>query len=376
MINAREQHAYSTHTGHCLSQHYMQLGDMVSSQTLNYMLTMNESQNSKSLVVLLLGMADGVTETKELADIATVTALPDEIDPTHLSDDICSHVVALVAAVQCEINQAFLNRCPKLRIIVRFGMGVDNIDVEYAGKLGIVVCNVPNYGTDEVANTALSHILALFRQTLVFNNSVSNGVEYRTFKDIIAGSSTSRRIRGKTLGIIGLGRIGNAVAQRAKAFGFNIAFYDPFIASEWDEAFDRVESLTDLVKISDCVSLHCMLTEENRYLVNESLLKVFKPEAFLINVSRGPLVDEAALARALKEGWISGAALDVHEEEPFSFERSPLKDAPNLICTPHIVWYSKEAFDDLRSTSIELVRCVLTGSDLTSIQNCVNIYNT
>ena len=335
---------------------------------------MNGSENCKPLVVLL-GTADGVTETKELADIAAVKALPDEIDPTRLSDDLCSQVVALVAAVQCEINQAFLNRCPKLRIVVRFGMGTDNIDLEYAGMLGIVVCNVPDYGIEEVADTALSHILALFRQTLVFHNSVSNGMEYRTFKDIITADSTSRRIRGKTLGLIGLGKTGIAVAQRAKAFGFNVAFYDPFIASGWDKAFgglERYESITDLVKISDCVSLHCMLTEENRHLVNESLLKIFKREAFLINVSRGPLVDEAALARALKEGWIGGAALDVHEVEPFSFKQSPLKDAPNLICTPHIAWYSKEAFADLRSSSVKLIRHILIGSDPKSIQNCVN----
>ena len=327
----------------------------------------------KSLVILL-GTADGVKETKELADIATVKALPDVIDPTHLSDDLCSQAVALVAAVQCELDQAFLNRCPKLRVIVRFGTGTDNIDLEYAGKLGVIVCNVPNYGIEEVADTALSHILALYRQTLVFHNKVSNGEEYRTFKDIITAGSTSRRIHGKTLGLIGLGNTGMAVAQRAKAFGFNVAFYDPYIESVRDSTseLERLESLTDLVKRSDCVSLHCWLTEENKHMINESILKEFKPEAFLINVARGPLVDEVALAKALKEGWIGGAALDVHEKEPFSFKQSPLKDAPNLICTPHIAWYSKEAFADLRLTSVKLVHHVLTGCELTDIQNCVN----
>ena len=342
-------------------------------QTTGVKTEMSGSENLKSLVVLL-GTADGVTETKELADIATVKALPDEINPTRLSDNLCSQMVALVAAVQCEIGQEFLNRCPKLRIIVRFGMGVDNIDLEYAGRIGIIVCNVPNYGVEEVADTALSLILALFRQTIVFNNNVSSGLEYRTFKDIITAGPASRRIHGKTLGLVGLGKTGLAVAQRAKAFGFNVTFYDPFLPSGWDSTagLERIESLTDLVKMSDCLSLHCMLTEENKHMINESLLKLFKPDAFLVNVSRGPLVDEAALAKALREGWIGGAALDVHEEEPFGFERSPLKDTPNLICTPHIAWFSKEAFDDLRSTSIKLIRHVFTGSDLTSIQNFVN----
>ena len=332
-----------------------------------------ESGSFKSLVILL-GTADGVTETKQLADIATVKALPDEVDPARLSDDFCSQAVALVAAVQCELDQAFLKRCPKLRIIVRFGMGIDNIDLEYAGKLGVVVCNVPNYGIEEVADTALSHILTLYRQTLVFHNNVSSGEEYRTFKDIITAGYNSRRISGKTLGLIGLGNTGMAVAQRAKAFGFNVAFYDPYVASGCDNTaeLERFESLTDLVKMSDCVSLHCRLTEENKHMISESLLKEFKQGAFLINVARGPLVHEAALAKALKEGWIGGAALDVHEEEPFSFQRSPLKDAPNLICTPHIAWYSKEAFADLRSTSIKLVRHVLAGSELTNLPHCVN----
>ena len=334
---------------------------------------MSGSENSKSLVVLL-GTADGVTETKELTDIATVKALPDEIDPSQLSDDLCSKMVALVAAVQCEIDLEFLNRCPKLRIIVRFGMGVDNIDLEYAGRIGIVVCNVPNYGVEEVADTALSLILSLFRQTIIFNNNVSSGLEYRTFKDIITAGAPSRRIHGKTLGLVGLGKTGLAVAQRAKAFGFIVAFHDPFLPSDWEntEGLERIDSLTDLIKMSDCLSLHCMLTEENKHMISESLLKLFKPDAFLVNVSRGPLVDEAALAKALREGRIGGAALDVHEEEPFSFKTSPLKDAPNLICTPHIAWYSKEAFDDLRSTSVKLVRHVLAGSDPTNIQNLVN----
>ena len=330
---------------------------------------------SKPLVVLFGTAQDGVSEEKELGKIATVKALPDEINPANLSDDLCSQMVAIVAAVQCEIDQSFLDRCPNLRIVVGFGMGTNNIDLKYAGQLGIIVCNVPDYGIEEVADTAFSHILSLYRQTVTFHTSVSNGVEYRTFKDIITANSSARRIRGSTLGLVGLGKTGIAVAQRAKAFGFSVAFYDPYIPSGWEKAYgglERFESLIDLVKISDCVSLHCMLTKENTHIINESLLKLFKPDAFLVNVSRGPLVDEAALAKALREGWIRGAALDVHEEEPFSFKRSPLKDAPSLICTPHIAWYSREAFAELRSSSTKLVLHILTGEDPRSIKNCVN----
>ena len=301
-------------------------------------------------------------------------SFPEDKNPATLSDDHCSQVVALVVGVQCEINLAFLSRCPKLRIVIVFGVGTDCVELEYAGRLGIVICNVPDYGVEEVADTTIAHILTLFRQTLFFHTNVSKGMQYRTFKDIMSDTKC-RRIRGKTLGLVGMGKTGFAVAQRAKAFGFNVAFYDPCIGSGWDKAFgglERYKSLTDLVMKSDCVSLHCMLTEESRHLVNEPLLRVFKRGAYLINVSRGALVDEAALAKALKEGWIAGAALDVHEQEPFNILQSPLKDAPNLICTPHIAWYSREGFAELRSSSIKLVRQVLTSSDPTGIENCVN----
>ena len=305
-------------------------------------------------------------------------AFPDDTDTSLLSDDHCSQVVALIVGVQCEINLAFLSRCPKLRIIIVFGMGTDKVELEYAGRLGIVVCNVPDYGIEEVADTAIAHIVTLFRQTLFFHTNVCMyGAQYRTFKDIMADAKC-RRMRGKTLGLVGMGKTGFAVAQRAKAFGFHVAFYDPFIGSGWDKAFgglERFKSLTDLVMKSDCISLHCMLTDESRHLINESLLRVFKRGAYLINVSRGALIDEAALAKALKEGWIAGAALDVHEEEPFNYQESPLKDAPNLICTPHIAFYSKEGFAELRSSGIRLVRQVLTCSDPTGIQNCVNQQN-
>lgn len=313
-------------------------------------------------------------ESKELIDVAMVKSFPGDTDPAVLSDDQCSKVMALIVGVQCQIDLAFLSRCPKLRIVIVFGMGADGVDLEFAGRLGIVVCNVPDYAIEEVADTAITHILTLFRQTFFFHAKVLKGVQYHTFKDIMSDAKC-RRLRGKTLGLVGMGKTGFAVAQRAKAFGFNIAFYDPCIGSGWDKAFgglERCKSLSDLVMKSDCVSLHCMLTEESRHLVNESLLRVFKRGAYIVNVSRGALIDEKALAKALREGWIGGAALDVHEVEPFNIQQSPLKDAPNLICTPHVAWYSKEGFAELRTSGIRLVRRVLTGSDPTGIQNCVN----
>ena len=324
--------------------------------------------------MVLFGTTDGSAETRELTDIAVVKAFPDLSDASQIPDQLCSQMVVLVTGTQCQIDLAFLSRCPKLRIVIVFGTGSDNIELGYAGRLGIIVCNIPDYGIEEVADTALAHMLALFRQTFMFHANVVNGTEYRTYKDV-ANDAKCRRIRGKTLGLIGLGKVGFAVAQRARAFGFNVSFYDPYLENGWDKAFgglERCRSLTDLVMKSDCVSLHCMLSEDSKHIINEALLRVFKRGAYLVNVARGPLIDEAALARALKEGWIAGAALDVHEEEPFSFSKSPLKDAPNIICTPHISWYSKESFAELRGSGARLVRQVLTTTDPANVQNVVN----
>ena len=325
-------------------------------------------------LVVLFGTTDGAIETRELTDIAIVKAFPDDCDTSRLTDQICSQMIVLVTGTQCRIDLGFLSRCPKLRIVIVFGSGSDNVELDYAGRLGIIVCHVPDYGIEEVADTALAHILALFRQTFAFHGNVASGTEYRTYKDI-ASDGKCRRIRGKTLGLIGLGKVGFAVAQRARAFGFNVCFYDPCLESGWDKAFgglERCKALTDLVMKSDCVSLHCTLSDDSKHVINEALLRVFKRGSYLVNIARGPLVDEKALAKALKDGWLAGAALDVHEKEPFSFKNSPLKEAPNLICTPHMAWYSKESFAELRASGIRLVRQVLTTTDPANIQNSVN----
>lgn len=326
-------------------------------------------------MVLLLACTDGQLESQEfsgLADVKTYTTLTSS---TQLPNDACARCVAIMTSNHVQIDAPLLDRCPKLRLVLRHGIGYDNIDVEHAGRLGIIVCNVPNYGVEEVADTAMAHILSLFRQTTCMHDAVLGGKRLQTYEDYCTTVKYARRIRGKTLGLVGLGKTGIAVALRARAFGFNVIFYDPYTSHGLDKAIgglERYQSVGDLIAKSDCVSLHCMLTKETRHIINATTFKLFKRGSFLVNVSRGPLIDEEALAQALKEGRLGGAALDVHEKEPFSYEESPLKGAPNLICTPHQAWYSKESFTELRVSAIQVVKLALSSQQGVNIQDCVN----
>jgi len=160
------------------------------------------------------------------------------------------------------------------------------------------------------------------------------------------------------------------VALRAKVFGFNVTFYDPYLPDGIEKSLGltRVYTLQDLLFQSDCVSLHCTLNEHNHHLINEFTIKQMRPGAFLVNTARGGLVDENALAAALKDGRIRAAALDVHETEPYSI----LQDAPNLICTPHSAWYSDASATELREMAATEIRRAIVGRLPDSLRNCVN----
>ncbi|TNM98711.1 hypothetical protein fugu_013275 [Takifugu bimaculatus] len=261
-----------------------------------------------------------------------------------------------------------------LRVIVRIGSGFDNVDIKAAAELGIAVCNVPAASVEETADTSLCLILNLYRRVTWLHQALREGTRASSVEQIREVASGAARIRGETLGIIGLGRVGQAVALRAKAFGFGVIFYDPYLPDgvERSLGLQRMATLQDLLIHSDCVSLHCSLNEHNHHLINDFTIKQMRQGAFLVNTSRGGLVDEKALAQALKEGRIRGAALDVHETEPFSFSAGPLKDAPNLICTPHTSWYSEQASVEAREEAAREVRRAITGRIPDSLKNCVN----
>ena len=242
-----------------------------------------------------------------------------------------------------------LKRC---KVIARYGVGVDNIDVEAATKHKIIVANVPDYCIDEVSTHALALILACARGiTLLDRKRREKSWDFTLAKPLF-------RTKGKTLGLFGLGRIARMVAQKASGFGFKIIAYDPYVFKV--DGGIRLVEFSQLLSDSDFISIHSPLTDETRHSFGENELKAMKKTAYLINTARGPIIDEKALYQALKEKWIAGAALDVMEKEPPDWNNSLLK-LDNLIITPHISFYSEESYVELKTKAAKAVLSILKG---------------
>ncbi|KAH7641173.1 C-terminal binding protein isoform X1 [Dermatophagoides farinae] len=331
----------------------------------------NGPLHSRPLVALLDGR-DCSVEMPILKDVATV-AFCDAQSTQEIHEKVLNEAVGALMWHTINLTKEDLEKFKALRIIVRIGSGIDNVDIKAAGELGIAVCNVPGFGVEEVADSTMCLILNLYRRTYWLANMVRDGKKFQGPEQVREAASGCARIRGDTLGIVGLGRVGTAVALRAKAFGFNVIFYDPYLPDGIDKSLglNRVYTLQDLLFQSDCVSLHCSLNEHNHHLINEFTIKQMRPGAFLCNTARGGLVDENALAAALKDGRIRAAALDVHENEPYA-NHGPLKDAPNLICTPHAAWYSDASSTELREMAASEIRRAIVGRIPDNLRNCVN----
>ena len=259
---------------------------------------------------------------------------------------------------------ATLDRC---RAIVRYGVGVDTVDVAAATERGIWVCNVPDYGIDEVSDHAVTLLLAAARRLVALANAVQAGQwDVNQVKPVY-------RLRGRTLGLIGLGRIGSAVARKAAPFGLDVIAHDPPRSADYfAERNVGQTTLDELLARADYVSVHCPLTEETRHLIGERELGLMKPTALLINTARGGIVDGAAVARALRAGRIAGAALDVLEREPMPTD-DPLLGLPNCLVTPHAAWYSEEAFRALKTMAAEEVARLLLGQPPRSPVNDIGV---
>ncbi|MEM7017539.1 MAG: D-2-hydroxyacid dehydrogenase [Pseudomonadota bacterium] len=232
---------------------------------------------------------------------------------------------------------------PDLKYVGVLATGYNVVDIEAAKANGVVVTNIPTYGTDSVAQHVAAFMLEFARRVNVHNTAVHNG-EWTNNADWCFALQPMFELTGKTLGIVGIGRIGLAVARIAAAMGMNIIAHDLY----WPDA-DKLQGLEirncgldELFSESDMITLHCPLTAENQQFVNAERLKLMKPSSYIINTSRGPLIDNQALADALNEGTIAGAALDVLDVEPPAAE-NPLLTAPNCIITPHVAWYAAEA---------------------------------
>jgi D-3-phosphoglycerate dehydrogenase len=284
---------------------------------------------------------------------------------TGAEDELIGLAADADAILTCfaRVTERVVQAAPHLQVIGRYGIGVDNIAVTEATSRGVLVTNTPSYCVDEVVEHALALILDLRRQVSSFNRAVHDGDWSLT------SSRPVHRLRGSTLGIVGLGEIGTALALQATALGMTVIAHHPRKDAETVRATGATPvSLDELAASSDVVTLHVPLNAETRHLIGAEFLRSMKSTAYLINVARGGVVDQDALVRALREGWIGGAGLDVVEPERLPPEH-PLLALPNAIVTPHVAYYSEESLLDLGRLASENVAAVLGGHMPRSIIN-------
>jgi D-3-phosphoglycerate dehydrogenase len=297
-----------------------------------------------------------VTDGLEAEALATLRRAHEadvvEVDGPRLLEIIPAYD-ALVVRGRTKVTKEVLTRATRLKVVGRSGVGVDNIDLVAATSRKVVVVNAPASSTTSVAELAIGHMLSLYRHLPTADRSVKDGKwEKRTLE--------GRELQGKVLGLVGSGRIGAEVARRSSAFGMRVLAYDPYLRPE-DAArrgFELVDK-TRLFEEADIVSVHAALTTETRHLVGAKEISLMKRTAVLVNCARGEIVDEAALADALRAGAISGAAVDVFEKEPPT--GSPLLDAPNVVFTPHLGASTHEAQARAGMTVVEQVMKALAG---------------
>ena len=256
-------------------------------------------------------------------------------------------VVGLIAGTE-KITERVLQNAKSLKVVSRYGIGLDNIDLEAAKRRGIIVCNTPDAPTQAVAELALALILNLYRRIGKVDRILRSG----KWNPILG-----RLLLGKTLGIIGLGRIGKTLVKLVQPFELKIIAHEPYPDNEFVSSYEiELASLEKVLSESDIVSLHAPLTEDTYHLIGKKELALMKNDAIIVNTARGSLIDEEALKNALEKGIIAGAALDVFEEEPYY---GKLKNFDNVILTPHIGTYAKETRIRMEREAVENLLNVL-----------------
>ena len=261
-----------------------------------------------------------------------------------------------------KIGKVALAGMPKLKIVVRTGVGYDSLDVPAATERKVMVANVPDYCISDLAEHTMALLLTWWRRTAELDQQVRTEGWGRPLKPVY-------RLEGKTLGILGMGRMGQAVAARARGFGLKLVGYDPYTPST---AFAAVGvepvSLESLLRTSDIVTIHALLSAETRGIICQKTLRQMKPTALIVNTARGGLIVTDDLVRALEERWIAGAALDVTEPEPLPMGH-PLRNLPRVLVTPHAAWYSEEAEPELRRRAARTIVEALRGERPASLLN-------
>ena len=284
--------------------------------------------------------------------------------PEEVSERLRDATIAVVNKVP--VGAEALARLPRLRMIAVAATGVDNIDLEFCRGRGITVSNVRGYARRSVPEHVLMLTLALSRQLVAYREDVRRGA-WQSSPQFCLLNHPIRDLRGATLGVVGYGTLGRAVGELARAFGMNVLVAERKGADTLREGRTHFE---EVLRRSDVLTLHAPLTEETRHLIGRAELASMRPSALLINCARGGVVDESALAEALREGLIAGAGVDVLDEEPPREGSNPLLelDLPNLLVTPHVAWASREAMQALADQLIANIEAFVRGEPQNAIQ--------
>lgn len=289
------------------------------------------------------GLDDRVSTYKEMWENSGFKATYCEV--SEILENGGEGIQAMVVGVE-QFNKKLIDCCPDLKVACKFGVGRDNFDIPYAESKGIKVLNMPGINSESVAELAIAFMLDLCRKITVQNNEFKNG----KFNQIC-----SHNMLGKTIGIIGTGSIGCLLAKYLKGFGMRYLGYDVYQNPEAIKLGIEYVSLDELVKESDFISIHVPLIESTYHLINESTISKMKSTAVVINASRGGIVDDIALAKAVSEGKIYGAGLDVFEGESHHLNEA-LSEVDDILCTPHIAAYTHETLRKMECTIIQVIK--------------------
>jgi D-3-phosphoglycerate dehydrogenase len=309
-------------------------------------------EQKRTIILLDVNYRDYQQEKKVLEDLDIEFVI---VNRTDSEKEIMKHLTTASAVMVREfpITGMMIDAMEQCKVIVRYGVGVDNIDLKAAKQKEIYVANVPDYGSEEVSDHALSLLLAVSRRI------VSRDADVRQGKWNIGPEEKIYSFRDKTLGVLGYGRIGRRFIEKARVLGFSrVLVFDPYLKKEIQGA--ELCGLEELCREADAISLHIPLTQDNYHILNREKLELLKENCILINTSRGGLIDEDALFEILSDNRIFGAGLDVFEKEAPDIKES-IFALKNIVVTDHMGWYSEESMQDLQRKAAEEVRRVLTG---------------
>ena len=324
-------------------------------------------------IVITDFIADSLSIEKELLNnFADVVALNAEAE-----DQLVGKIEdadAIIVYHCLSITKATIDRLARCKLIIRAGVGIDNVDYAYARTCGLTVANIPDYGSEDVADTAIGMMLSLTRGISFLNSRLQRNLGEWSYNQI----QPIQRLRNRNIGIIGLGRIGTATALRAKSLGMNVIYYDPYKPDGYDKALgiQRTTSFNNLLNEVQVVSFHCPLTTETYHMINAESIEKMPMGSYLINTSRGAVVDTSAIPRAIETGRLRGAALDVLAVEP------PLNDAlvqawrnpdhpafHKVLINPHAAFYSEEGLREIRVKALQACMNAIRGQEVRNVVN-------